>query len=522
MAVGGQSLDRRDIFFRQKDSTLIAAAVMERGYQLVINPTQIEDPVAAYKALSAIVAIDEERFVKSAQKEGDPHEVIATKLRQEDALLVRALALPGVMLEQEKWRVYPGKERGAHVLGFVGFKGHERVGRYGLERYWEDTLAKGGERLYINFFAEVFSNLGALGSGPAQAEGDVITSIEPTVEQRLEEVLGDVHNTYDARITGGIIMDPRNGAILALAALPTFDPNTFNTMSDSAVFSNPLVEGVFEFGSIMKPLTMAAGIDSGVVGPSTTYYDSGVITRDDAKIYNHDGRGRGRVDMQEVLSQSLNTGAAFVAEKMGATLFARYMTNLGLGEETGIDLPGEVPGIVGALSSGSTLDLASASFGQGIAVTPIAMTRALSALANQGAIVTPHVADTIRYPSGVRDRAWQDDERRVFQKEHVETVTTMLVKVVDEALLDGKLKMERYSIAAKTGTAQMAKRGGGYDEDRYLHSFFGYFPAHEPQFLVFLFTVEPKGISYASQTLAEPFGELAQFLISYYDIPPDR
>lgn len=521
IARGAAPEDRHVISFTDKVGTPFAAALMESGYRLAIHPDNIVDPDATLKSLSAVITLDRERFMKSAARQGDPYEEVAFHIDADTAERIRSMQIPGVTLISEKWRIYPFKERAAHVLGFVGYKGDERVGRYGLERYWEDTLRKQSDGLYVNFFAEVFSSLSALSGGKQMPTGDVITSIEPTVEQHLEETIGAVAKKYHSKLTGGIVMDPRTGSILALAAYPTFDPNTFNTMPDSGVFGNPLVESVFEFGSIMKPLTMAAGIDSGVITLETVYNDTGCITRDDANVCNYDGRARGRVNMQEVLNQSLNTGAAFVAEKIGKEKFAGYMFALGLGEETGIDLPGEVPGITSGLKSGSALDLASASFGQGVAMTPIAMARALSSL-SRGLIVTPHVADRVRLSTGVTYRTWAEDERRVFSEETADIVTRMLITVVDKALIEGKLRMEHYTIAAKTGTAQMAKSGGGYYADRYLHSFFGYFPAHDPQFLIFLFTVEPQGVNYASQTLAEPFGELAKFLISYYDVPPDR
>lgn len=518
----GNSDERNDIFFQDKSGELFVAALMESGYLLAINPKEIKDPEKTYEKLSAIIPLDHERFMKGAEKRVDPYEEIAPRINEEQAQSVRKAGIPGVMLVSKKWRVYPRKELAAHMLGFVAYKDDERIGRYGLERYWEHALKKQADGLYVNFFAEIFSNIGTLVGGAGSEKGDIVTSIEPTVEQRLEETLSTVAEKYHSRISGGIIMDPVDGSIIALAAYPTFDPNTFNTMPDSSIFGNPMVESVFEFGSIMKPLTMAAGIDSGVITPETEYTDNGFIIRDDARVSNYDGKARGRVNMQEVLNQSLNTGAAFVAEKMGKDRFAEYMLALGFGEETGIDLPGEVPGIVSGLRSGSALDLASASFGQGIAVTPIAMARALSSLANHGAIPTPHVADSVRLSTGGAYSAWAPNERRVFQAESTDMVTLMLINAVDVALLEGKIKLERHTIAAKTGTAQIAKPDGGYYTDRYLHSFFGYFPAYEPRFLILLFTVEPQGVMYASQTLAEPFAELTRFLIGYYNIPPDR
>jgi cell division protein FtsI/penicillin-binding protein 2 len=481
IAHGVATDSRRDIFFNDINGELITAAVMESGYKVAINPTQITDAKSAYANINKVVSIDENRFFNSANKTGDPYEEVAFHISKEDAESIKKLDLPGVLLVSEKWRVYPADERAAHVLGFVGFKDDKREGRYGLERYWEDVLAGNADDVNVNFFAEIFSNIGALATNRLKAEGDIVTSIEPTVEQRLEEAIGDVSEKYSSRITGGIVMDPRDGRIIAMASNPTFNPNTYNTASDSSVFSNPMIESVFEFGSIMKPLTMASGIDAGAITENTEYNDRGFIIRDGSRVSNYDGKARGRVNMQEVLNQSLNTGAAFVAEELGLDVFARYMFSLGFGEETGIDLPGEVPGIVSGLKSGSALDLVSASFGQGVAVTPIAMTRALATLANQGVMVTPHVANQIRSQSGIRRSAWQKDERRIFASESTDVVTRMLVEVVDTALLEGKIKLPRHTVAAKTGTAQIANPNGGYYEDRYLHSFFGYFPAHDPQ-----------------------------------------
>ncbi|MEK7628712.1 MAG: penicillin-binding protein 2 [Patescibacteria group bacterium] len=518
-----EMLERGDIFFTEKSGSRAAAALVQTAYNVNLNLTILKNADTVYTALNAITPIDSELFKRAVAKINDPHETVAKHVSREVVEKINALKIIGVSTSPERLRIYPGRTHGAHVLGFVGYKADRRVGRAGLERYWEDKISKKNEGPNKSFFADLLVNAVALGGGDANGQGaDLITAIEPTVEQRLEEILASVAETYSPKIVGGVILDPKTGAVLAMAAYPTFDPNAYGSVTDPGVFSNPMVEGLYEFGSTMKPLTMLAGIDSKAVTSTTEYTDTGVIVRDGARVSNYDGRARGRVPMQEVLSQSLNTGAAFVAEQMGIETFARYFTSFGLGEETGIDLPGEVPGLLSALQSGSALDLASASFGQGIAVTPIAMTRALGALANHGVIVNPHVVDQFYYPSGVHHRAWQEGDRRVVSAESADTVTRMLVKVVDDALLQGKLKMEHYSIAAKTGTAQIAVAGGGYYPDRYLHSFFGYFPAHDARFLIFLFTVEPKGVTYASQTLAEPFGELARFLISYYDVPPDR
>ncbi len=519
------TLNRGNIYFTTKDGALVAAAVMQSGYRIAITPGDIVDPQATFKAINAIVPIDKERFFASVQKTDDPYEEVAFRLSNEVGKKIRALKLKGVLLVQDQWRTYPGEDLAAQAIGFVGFKKDKRVGVYGLERQYESTLIETTTGLYVNPFAEIFANVGALlASDPASHQGDIITSIEPSAQAELEKVLDKTMKTYTPRIAGGIVMDPKTGEILAMGMRPGFNPNTYNTVDDPAVFANPLVEGRYELGSIMKPLTVAAGIDHGAITAATTYYDAGCIERSTKRICNYDHKARNTVPMQEVLSQSLNLGVTYIVDKMGHSAFTEYMKKLGFGEKTGIDLPNEVTGDISTLESGRAPDVnyAAASFGQGVSVSPIAMTRALAALANGGVMPSPHVVTGVRYENGITRSVTASSGVRVFKPETAREVSVMLTEVFDEALLKGKFKMERYSIAAKTGTAQIAVPGQGYYEDRYLHSFFGYFPAQDPKMIVFLFTVEPHGAEFASATLAEPFNDLAKYLINYYDIPPDR
>ncbi len=516
------SFDRGSIFLSDRSGALISGATLRSGYTLAIAPRDVLDPHALYASLKPYLSLTEEEFLTKATRHDDPYEEVARRLGEETKDAIESRNLAGVSLYREKWRYYPGGTLAAHTLGFVGYLDDTQGGRYGLERSYEEVLSRSGVSPYINFFAEVFSNVkGSLITG--EEDGDVITSLEPSVQASLERELARVHELWSSKQSGGIIMDPHTGEIIALAALPLFNPNSFNEEKGSRVFSNPLVESLFEMGSIMKPITIAAGLDAKVITPKTTYHDKGYLELDKKKISNFDGKGRGTVDMQEVLNQSLNTGAAYVVSRLGNRRFADYLRRFGITEETGVDLPSEASPIVENLESPRDVEYATASFGQGIAMTPISTVRSLAALANRGVPPTPHVGKRVRYRSGLSREVSFEESPPAITPEAAEEVTRMLVEVVDKALLEGKLRLPHYSVAAKTGTAQIANpSGGGYYDDRFFHSFFGYFPAYDPKFIIFLYTLEPHGVKYASQTLAEPFAELTQFLINYYSIPPDR
>jgi stage V sporulation protein D (sporulation-specific penicillin-binding protein) len=519
----GQDLyNRGSIILNDKNGIPFSGATLRSGFTLAISPKTLKDPADAYQKLSSVLDIDQDLFFLRANKKDDPYEEIAKHLSSTTAQMIKNLDIDGVNLYKDRWRFYPGESLAAQTLGFVGFIGDEFSGRYGLERYYNDILEHNNDGIYINFFAEIFANINSAVFKKGNRSGDITISIEPSVELFLEEKLKEINEEWNSKQTAGVIINPQNGEIYAMGIYPNFNINEFQKEEKVSVFSNSIVENVYEMGSIIKPLTMAAGIDSGAITATTTYYDEGYIKLNGYTISNYDGKGRGRVPMQEILSQSLNTGAAFIAGKVGNKRFADYMLSFGIGDETGIDLPNESAGLVSNLKSTRDIEYATASFGQGIAMTPINTVRALSVLANGGKLITPHLVKKIKYTSGLSKTITFADER-VLKEESSEEVTRMLVKVVDDALLDGTVKFDNYSVAAKTGTAQIAdSKNGGYYNDRFLHSFFGYFPAYDAKYLIFLYTVEPKEVRYASQTLTQPFIDIVKFLINYYEVPPDR
>ncbi len=514
------SFERGTIYFQERDGERTSVAGQKSGYKVSINPSTLKDPEALYETLSTLTDIDEEEFLNAAEKKNRTYIEILHHVPKSLGKDIKEAAGSAVQLHNEKWRVYPLAGVASHVLGFLGYQGDEYAGRYGLERTYEDILKREDKDIYTNFFARVFHDAKQLVDQEPQ-EGNIVSTIDPQVQIFFERELAGIQEDWSSESVGGIIMNPKTGEVYALGAFPNFDNNDISQES-LETFKNPLIEHVYEMGSIIKPLVVAIGLDTEVIQATTSYYDAGFVEVGQHIINNFDKKGRGTVDVQEVLNQSLNTGMVFIADKVSKQNFRDYFKKYGFDERTGIDLPNEVRGLTSNLKSNRQIEFANISFGQGIAVTPISVVRALSALANDGKTVTPHVVKKIEYTNGLSKTVeYPDTGTQVITPQTSEEISRMLVNVFD-AYNNGSVKLPDYSIAAKTGTAQIPHPEGGYYEDRNLHSFFGYFPAYDPEFIVFLYTVHPKGVKYASQTLITPFRDTANYLINYYEIPPDR
>jgi cell division protein FtsI/penicillin-binding protein 2 len=524
-ASGGSGLfDRGSIYFTDKNTTIISAATLATGFLVAINPQTLTNPENVYTLLAAHASttISHDAFLLAAAKKGQVYIEVAHHVSETDGQALSALEIPGVQILRERWRYYPGDSLASQAIGIVSYgSGDALIGQTGLEAEYDGTLARSNDSLYKNFFAELFSNVGnLLVSAKNTREGNVVTTIEPQVQMRLEHDLALVNQKYSSKESGGIIMDPTTGALIAFASYPSYDNNNRQEV-DPALLGSPLVEDTHEFGSIMKPLTMASALNAGVITPNTTYNDTGCITVNTRKICNWDLKAHGVIPMEQIIIQSLNVGASWVATELGQDKFRAYFTTL-FGEKTNIDLPSEGHALLSNLGTTQQVNFDNMSFGQGIAMTPVQMIRALGALANGGVMVHPHLVSAIRLDSGVvREPDWSQ-KTSVFSPDAVRETAQMMTAGFDEKLDGGKAKIPTMSVAVKTGTAQLTDGHGGYYSDRYFHSIVGFFPSYSPRFIILLYTNDPKNVQYASETLDTTFLDLTHFLIDYYQIPPDR
>jgi cell division protein FtsI/penicillin-binding protein 2 len=338
----------------------------------------------------------------------------------------------------------------------------------------------------------------------------------------LYKELGLVKDKWSPDLIGGIIMNTETGEILAMDSLPTYDPNKYKEY-ENKLFINPHVQNIYELGSIMKPITVAGGVENKLINPNTVYRDTGEVRIDDFTIRNFDKKAWGDTTIQTALSKSLNLGMVYIMRLMGFEKFRVNILNFKLGEETGIDLPGEVSNKLANIYGKTEVNYATTAFGQGVATTPISMLKALSSIGNNGKLTDPHIIKKQQDQDGnILDVVFSKDEMdSSISSTTSQTVKSMMVETLD-SFGNGKYKDSKYKVGTKTGTGQIAKPGGGYYTDRALHSYFAFFPEKNTKFSILIYQVNPKRGEAASYTLTEPVMRIKDFLASYYEVMPDR
>ncbi len=518
-----QELDpeRGEIYL--KDGEGIYPLAINRELKMAyLVPKEVEDREKTIIEISAVLNLEEDEVRKKLDDPEDMFEILKHKLSEEEVLKISQLNISGVYLMPETFRYYPAGELASQIVGFVGSDGKKYEGRYGLEAYWEKELrGKPGNLSQERDAGGRWISIAERNFNPAQNGIDLILTIERVVQYEVERILKETVEKHGADSGSIIVMEPETGKVIAMANYPFFNPNEYSKCEDMSLFMNPSVSEAYECGSVFKAITMAMGINDGKVNPETVYYDSGIVQEAGYSIKNSDEKAYGEQTMTQVLEESLNTGAIYIEKLVGNKKFADYSRKFGFGEKTGIDLPGEFQGNLNNLKVlNSDIQFFTASFGQGITVTPLQLINAYAVLANGGKLMRPQIVERKIYPNGEIEEVKPQEIKRVVEEETAEKVSRMLVSVVENG--HGKrAKVPGYLVGGKTGTAQVAKQGEkGYEEGLAVGSFVGFAPADDPRFAVLVKIYNPKDVQWAESTAAPTFGEVMKFLLGYYKISP--
>jgi cell division protein FtsI/penicillin-binding protein 2 len=522
--------ERGEIYLHDfKDETLVPVAVNQQLAFVWADPREIDEADDTAQALGALFGYDEETveaLEDRLDQPEDPYEPIAREVEESVLEDLLNLELAGIHYTRESSRLYPEPEMSGHVLGFLGRNEDGSLsGKYGIEGYFNAELT--GTQGYLLSERDIAGRLIAVGEReyePALDGVDVVLTLDRTIQYKVCSSLQDAVTRHGADGGSVIIVAPTTGKILAMCGAPDFDPNDYNEVDSIQVFNNPAIFEAYEPGSIFKPLTMAAAIDAAAVTPKTTFTDTGSVLVDGwpKPIGNAEGKVYGTVDMTQVLEDSINTGMIYSMRAMGMDTFVEYVKRFGFGQSTGIELETEAVGTIASLDIGSEIYAATASFGQGITVTPLQIVMAYAAIVNGGVLKSPLIVDEIQYKDGTVEKRSSRDIAQVMDQKTARTVSAMLVSVIEHG--HGKrAAVPGYYIGGKTGTAQVARSDAiGYDQDNTIGSFAGFGPVEDPKFAMIVRIDNPKDVVWAESTAAPLFGEIAEFLLQYFEVPPVR
>lgn len=521
--------ERGEIFFQDKTSNLYPAAINKRFFNIAINPSQIkENHNAIARLLAEKLGLLFPEVLEKVNRSDDPYEILLRHANEEQVRQVTQLGISALVISEELLRFYPNENLASHVLGFVGMDGQRAKGQYGVEAFYENVLS--GKHVGVDQLKKLIEQFSLWGAREKTLENgaSLVLTIDPILQKEAERLLKEETERWKAKSGNVIVMDPKTGAIKAMANYPDFNPNNYAKQKDFSVFMNSSVQLRYEPGSVFKPFTLAAGIQSGKVGPETEYFDSGEVRIDNKVIHNAgNAKPNKMVSMSLFLQRSYNLGAVFIEKTVGDEYFKDFIINqLGFADKTEIDLPNEVYNSFSNFypPEGRHINFANASFGQGIAITPIKLLQEFAAFANKGLIVRPYVVASIRYPSGKVKQTKPQVIKRVISEQTVQKIIPLLEDVVYAEKGSGRLaRISGYRIAGKTGTGDIAREDGrGYYNDRINHTFVGFGPVSDPRLVILTRLEDPKGVRYAEATAVPLFRKIMKFALDYYGIPPDK
>ena len=492
------------------DRTGVQLAIGEDAVTVYANPRQVPRPRAEAETIARALGVASESVYTLLADRSRGFVYIARKIDPPRAAALQHLALPGLGFYHEERRSYPQGTVASQVLGYAGV---DNTGLAGLELSLDKQLSgtPGRQTIVKDPSGRVID---VTRSTPERRGKDVVLTLDHTIQADAEAVLRETVAKWHARAATAVVLDPRTGGVLAVAGVPGFDANRFPETS-RVIQRVRAVTDTYEPGSTYKLVTVAAALSDHLVTPSSTFTLPYGIHVADRVVHDAEERGTETMSVAQILSRSSNVGAITLAELLGKDRLSRWIGRFGFGRTTGIDFPGESPGIVLPPDKWSGSTIGNVPIGQGIAVTPIQMASAYAAIANGGVWTRPHLLDRI-----VGEPRPRLERKRIVSPVITAELNTMLRLVVTEGT--GTLAaVPGYVVAGKTGTAQKPDPNGGYSTTRYVASFVGFVPATRPRLVVLVAVDEPKGVIWGGSVAAPAFAEIAKFDLQYLEVPPD-
>jgi cell division protein FtsI (penicillin-binding protein 3) len=483
------------------------------------QPRLIGDPAGTARKLAPLLG-QPAKTVLGRLRSGAAWTYLARKIPVANGQAVAKLDLPGIGVLSDTMRRYPSGQLASQVLGFVGTDGS---GLAGVEQRYDGLLAgHSGQMLLEQDPSGRPIPQGQRSIEPARPGSDLVLTIDQNIQYVAERALAAAVEQYQAKSGSVVVMAPRTGELLAVANVPTFDPNRFATSSDEAR-KDRAVTNVYEPGSTNKVITAAAALDAGVVRPSTKVTVPPELPLCPGVHPFHDSHQHGteRLTFADVVAQSSNIGTIRVATKLGPERLAKAELDFGYGQRTGVDLPGETPGIVRPQRTWTCSDLGTNAIGQGVAVSVLQMARVYASVANGGLLVQPTLLRGTVDERGDYHATERPTPKRVLSVRTTQTLTTILEGVVREGGTGTRAALDDWTVAGKTGTAQVPNpNGGGYLPGAHVASFMGYAPAEDPRVVVAVVLDRPaKGI-YGGTVAAPVFREVAGYALRHMEVPP--
>jgi cell division protein FtsI/penicillin-binding protein 2 len=484
-------------------------AASEDAATIYATPYQVKNPPQAAAQLAPILKQKKGEVLEALTAEGG-FSYLAQKVDLSTAAKVEALELEGIGELPDSRRVYPQGEMAGQVIGAVG---SQNQGLTGLEMGEEEVLGgTDGERRIVR---DAIGQPIRLETVKEAEDGeDIELTLDPVIQQKAEEVLNEVGETYSPTGATAIVVDPRSSQILAMANWPPVNPEDLSEVSNEDLL-NKATGFNYEPGSTFKAFTVAAALEEKVVTPTTEFTLPPTIQVADRTIKDAEERGTETMSVGRILAQSSNVGAVTIGLEVGATRFSKWIEKFGFGKPTGIQFPSEESGIVPKLDQYSGSTMGNLPMGQGLAVTPIQMVEGYTAIADGGMLKPPQLIKRVG-----EEEIHEPKGRRVISSQVAAEIREMLEGVLAPGGTASEVSVPGYSLAGKTGTAQVAENGG-YSKTKYIASFIGFAPAQNPQFLAAVIVDEPQGEIYGGSVAAPAFGRIAEFALPYLGVPQE-